>query len=101
MGTFSDTFLLAMHTIKGLLYPNHLENATGKYILHAQHDPKVLTLEDIATSAIQRGGVSLTRDVLIEAYRAMAAEAVHQAADGFIVNTDVIRLAVELGILYD
>ena len=70
------------------LYPNYMpDKIAGKY--HARAHEQVLTTEDIAASAVRRGGSTAKEEDLLAHWRTMEREIAYQLCNGNAVRTDL------------
>jgi hypothetical protein len=77
------------------LYLNYLEHG-GKYVARARTE-KTLTVEQVCTEAVTRGGSDVNYDTMLEAVKAYFDEAFYQLADGFSVENDYFSLHPKIG----
>jgi hypothetical protein len=84
-----------LHVIRAWLYPNYLEHG-GKYIARVKTE-KTLTVEQVCTEAVTRGGSDLNYDTMVEAVNAYFDEAFYQLADGFSIENDFYTLRLKIG----
>jgi hypothetical protein len=84
-----------LHVVRARLYHNYLEHG-GKYIARAKTE-KTLTVEQVCTEAVTRGGSDLNYDTMVEAVKAYFDEAFYQLADGFSVENDYFSLYPKIG----
>jgi hypothetical protein len=79
-----------LHVVRAWLYLNYLEHG-GKYVARAKTE-KTLTVEQVCTEAVTRGGSDLNFDTMLEAVKAYFDEAFYQLADGFSVENDYFSM---------
>jgi hypothetical protein len=90
----------ALNTINVKLYENRLNRGEGRFIARVQTD-KTLSIEEIAVSAVERGGATMNVQTLIEAYNTMTKEMMYQVLNGFAVRNDFFRYHVHVRGTYD
>ncbi|MDR1127001.1 MAG: DUF4469 domain-containing protein [Treponema sp.] len=84
-----------LHIIRAWLYLNFLEHG-GKYIARAKTE-KTLTMEQVCSEAVTRGGSDLNYDTMVDAVKAYFDEAFYQLADGFSVQNDYFSIHPKIG----
>jgi hypothetical protein len=88
-----------LHVIRAWLYPNYLDHG-GKFIARAKTE-KTLSVEQVCTEAVTRGGSDLNYDTMVDAVKAYFDEAVYQLADGFSVENDYFSIHPKIGGTFD
>jgi hypothetical protein len=88
-----------LHVIRARLYPNYFKQG-GKYVARAKTE-KTLTVEQVCTEAVTRGGSDLNYDTMVDAVRAYFDESFYQLADGFSVENDYFSLHPKIGGTFD
>jgi hypothetical protein len=84
-----------LHVIRAYLYPNYLEHG-GRFIARAKTE-KTLSVEQVCSEAVTRGGSDLNYDTMVDAVRAYFDEAFYQLADGFSVENDYFSIHPKIG----
>jgi hypothetical protein len=72
------------HVIRAWLYPNYLEHG-GRFIARAKTE-KTLSIEQVCTEAVTRGGSDLHYDTVVDSVKAYFDEAAYQLADGYSIE---------------
>lgn len=81
--------------VKVYLYPNNLNDDNGKYYARIVSYGS-LDLEQIAQSAIDRGGATMSVEDMMYGHRAILQEALFQARSGFLVNLEYFTLTAKI-----
>lgn len=84
-----------LHVIRAWLYPNYLDKG-GKFIARAKTE-RTLSVEQVCTEAVTRGGSDLNYDTMVDAVNAYFDEAFYQLADGFSVNNPYFSIHPKIG----
>jgi hypothetical protein len=88
-----------LHVIRAWLYPNYLDHG-GKYIARTKTE-KTLTVAQVCSEAVTRGGSDLNYDTMVDAVKAYFDEAFYQLADGFSVENDYYSMHPKIGGTFD
>jgi hypothetical protein len=84
-----------LHVIRAWLYPNYLEHG-DRFVARARTE-KTLTVEQVCTEAVTRGGSDLNYDTMVDAVNAYFNEAFYQLADGFSGENDYFSIHPKIG----
>ncbi|MHB9295602.1 hypothetical protein PilKf_01349 [Pillotina sp. SPG140] len=87
------------HIIRAWLYLNHLEHG-GKFIARTKTE-QTLTVAQVCTEAVTRGGSDLNYDTMVDAVTAYFDEAFYQLADGFSIENDYFSIHPKIGGTFD
>jgi hypothetical protein len=93
-----------LHKIRVKLYPNYLtkaegHKAEGQYIARTDNEA-TLTIPDICTTSINRGGFTDNYDEYVEHVTQFMEEAVYQLLDGYAVNFGYFSIHPNLACAY-
>ena len=82
------------------LYPNYMQDKIeGKY--HARPHEQVLTVEEIAASAVRRGGSTASYEDLVAHWHVMEREIAYQLCNGNAVRTNLYSAFTRIGGMFD
>ena len=85
-----------MHSISIRLYPNYLPGYEHTYVARTASDIS-LSIEDICTSLVKRGGYSGEYKDLINNVKQFLDEMAYQLLDGYKINTGYFTIHVNVG----
>jgi len=85
-----------LHKIKVKLYPNYLPQAKGKYLARTDSE-STLTVEEICTTLINRGGYVGKYSELLDTVKQFIDEVAYQLCDGYAVNMGYFSIHPNVG----
>jgi hypothetical protein len=85
-----------LHKIRINLYNNYLPNVEGRYIARTENEAS-LTIDQICTTMINRGGYKGSYDALVENIRLFQDECIYQLCDGYSVNLKYYSIYPKIG----
>lgn len=86
---------IILHEVKAYLYRNALDTNGISYFARPAGE-RTVSLEEVAASAVARGGATLTAEQLISAFRFLMAEATLQTCNGFNVNLEYFGISFKI-----
>lgn len=86
---------IILHEVKAYLYKNAFDTDGTSYYARPAGE-RTVTLEEVAASAVARGGATLTTEQLISAFRSLMAEATLQTCNGFNVNLEYFGISFKI-----
>ena len=100
MSDVVNNFTAVLHRIRVKLYPNYLPHVEGAYLAKTSSED-VLSIEDICTSMIGRGGYSGKHEELVRIVKQYFNESAYQLCDGYAVNTGFYSIHPNIGGTFD